>query len=59
MFRLERILFGLFLLPLCLTFSGCASTADKKQEQDSVTTLPWNAPEQWEHTAPIGGAASY
>ncbi len=42
-----------------LLLSGCASTPKDGSEPEKVSTLPWNKPQQWEHSAPLGGGATY
>jgi len=50
------ILVGLMACALCL--SGCANTPkSENHEEEKVSNLPWNKPEKWERSAPVGGAA--
>lgn len=38
--------------------AGCESAPKKKEPSDEkVSTLPWNKPEKWEKSMPIGGAS--
>ena len=53
--RLIRALLMLSLLGL----AGCASAEKKDDASQPVSTLPWNAPAQWEHSTPLGGGAQY
>jgi hypothetical protein len=39
---------------LTLLLSGCASTP-KAEDPNSVSTIPWNAPEKWEGQGALGG----
>ena len=34
-------------------FVGCATS--KKEESESVSTIPWNRPATWEGRGPLGG----
>jgi len=53
-----RILRPLSILVI-LGLSGCASAEKKEDDSQPLSTLPWNAPAQWEKSAPIGGGAQY
>lgn len=48
-----------FITIISLSFLGCATTPKDEEEGDKVSTLPWNTPQKWEKSAPLGGAASY
>ncbi|MBI4027344.1 MAG: hypothetical protein HY360_20330 [Verrucomicrobia bacterium] len=38
------------------SLAGCSSASKKEETEAPVSTLPWNTPEKWEKSAPIGGA---
>ncbi len=42
----------------CVFLAGCASTP-KNEEEEPVSTLPWNTPQKWEKSAPLGGGVGY
>ncbi len=46
---LGRVL-GLILLLLAGLAAGCATTQD-----EDVSSIPWNRPQQWEGTGALGG----
>jgi len=52
---LRRIL-GCGITALLLGLSGCATTPKTESEEEKVSTLPWNTPQKWERSAPLGGA---
>ena len=50
---MTRPLTLLFLAALTVLLSSCA--ADKPQDPNRVSTIPWNRPEKWEGQGPLGG----
>lgn len=50
---MKFIRFLLLTLVLAGGFSGCATSP--KEEADSVSTIPWNRPANWEGRGPLGG----
>jgi hypothetical protein len=55
--RWARIFAVVFVLSSTLLV-GCATTKTE-EDPERVSSLPWNTPEKWEHSAPMGGAARY
>ncbi len=56
--RLKNFLFlGACVFSILLT--GCASTPKDEDNQEKVSTLPWNRPQNWEHSMPMGGGGAY
>lgn len=43
----------LAFLPLLLT--ACASDDTSTTRDERVSTIPWNKPQNWEHSGPAGG----
>ena len=41
----------LLLVPIALGIAGCATT----REEDDVSSIPWNRPQNWEGTGALGG----
>ena len=51
--------FGLLLVAVVMAgVTGCAST-QSAESKEPVSNLPWNTPQNWEKTAPMGGAMNY
>lgn len=51
---------AVFLTTVCVFFLfGCASTPKEEQPDGKVSTLPWNTPQNWEKSTPIGGGVGY
>jgi len=48
--------FAFLILLVSLGFSGCTSAPKDEEGNEKISTLPWNRPEKWERTAPVGGA---
>jgi hypothetical protein len=48
-----RLLTLLSLIFAALGLGGCASP--QNSSDDSVNTIPWNRPAQWEGQGPMGG----
>jgi hypothetical protein len=48
-----RSFLTLAVLGVLLGLSGCASS--QSSNDDSVSTIPWNRPAQWEGQGPMGG----
>jgi hypothetical protein len=48
-----RLLTLLSLICAALGLGGCASS--QSASDDSVSTIPWNRPAQWEGQGPMGG----
>jgi len=46
-------LFALLLLAVLLEL--LPACADHKDDQERVSTIPWNRPEKWESQGPLGG----
>ena len=55
---MSSVLRALLMLSL-IALSGCASAEKKDDASQPVSTLPWNAPAQWEQSGALGGAAHY
>jgi hypothetical protein len=47
----------IFLSAFAITAGGCAS--DDSASQQQVNTLPWNRPEKWEQSGPLGPMLNY
>ena len=47
-----RMLAWWIVFSLCC-LAGCA-TVPKEEEKEKISTLPWNTPQKWEHSVPIG-----
>ena len=52
---MPRIILLLALGGMLVFLSACAST--EPQDPNSVSTIPWNRPEQWEGQGALGGFA--
>jgi hypothetical protein len=52
-FPMLRSFFTLAVIGFLLGLSGCASP--QSSNDDSVSTIPWNRPAQWEGQGPMGG----
>lgn len=50
---MKRFVLLCFTLTGSLWLSGCASP--EQRESDSVSTIPWNRPANWEGQGPLGG----
>ncbi len=50
-----KIALRFLLLIVFATLAGCASDQPQAQNQDHVSTIPWNRPEKWEGTGALGG----
>ncbi len=48
-----RLFLILPFLGFLMSLSGCASS--HTANDDSVSTIPWNRPAQWEGQGPMGG----
>lgn len=48
-----RLFLTLAVFAFLLGLSGCASP--QGANDDSVSTIPWNRPAQWEGQGPMGG----
>ena len=48
-----RSFLTLAVLGVLLGLGGCASS--QSSNDDSVSTIPWNRPAQWEGQGPMGG----
>ncbi|MFH1067198.1 MAG: hypothetical protein V1746_04795 [bacterium] len=48
-----------FIFVLCLVgiffLEGCATTEEKQEPDQRVSSIPWNKPQQWEGQGQLGG----
>lgn len=49
-----KLIFGFFLLVFAVVLTGCGGNSSA-QDQNHVSTIPWNKPEKWEGTGALGG----
>jgi hypothetical protein len=49
-----RVSFLAALAAACLALGGCAS-AERENDPNQVSTIPWNHPQSWEGSSGVGG----